>query len=98
MSWLLAGQIWLGIGVATSATYLFNHYLPNLKKIKQEMKDKGIDVSDVQIFKPYQIIAHSISILTIFSLISPLLTLGLLKPGLIDKTNKEKIMEKAYEG
>ena len=85
------------MGVSTSCVYLWMHYLPNIQYVKKKLIDEGVDISDIAIFKPYQIVVNSISILTVFSLFSPLLCLGLLNPKAVNETNRRHIMEKACE-
>lgn len=87
-------EIYCSLGISTALVYLFKYYYPALEKVENILKDQEIDTKELSMFKWYRIGVMSFVFTAIYTLLFPIMLLGILFGGTLLKDRTEDLLMK----
>lgn len=87
-------EIYASLGIATSIVYLFKYYYPALDAVKDKLKEQDIDVKELAMFNYWRIGFMSLVYGIVYSVLFPILLLGILFGGSLLQERTEKLLMK----
>lgn len=91
-------EIYISLGIATAIVYLFRYYYPAIDIVKDTLKEQDINVKEISIFNPWRLGFMSVLYIVIYSVLFPIMLLGILFASKILKKSTENMILKEVNG